>query len=485
MSDFIYDLKLRGIVILGAGVSGVAIVKAARKFNIPFSIVDEKMSSCEIDDRIENIINNFESIAGNPIVIVSPGWKKDNELVIEALSRNWQLMGEIDFAWCLKEQLAPMQKWIGVTGTNGKTTTIQMVESIINSSQIHGVACGNVGVAAVDAVTHEPPYDLLALELSSFQIEWMRLAKLEAAAILNVAPDHIDWHGSFEAYREAKFSLADRARILIINSDDPTIDENYFALTHRKNFVEKVVPFTLGIPGPGEIGLVEEVLVDRAFVKSAENAEAFGELQDVKPLAPHNVSNALAAASLCLAVGDDAPEDFPFTHESVNKGIKEFTVDRHRLELIAQINGISWIDDSKATNPHAAAAALRSFHNVIWIAGGLAKGAQMDELMESVGSRIKAAIVIGADREIIANALTARFPETPCLRVGNGETGLDLMRLVVKAARSIAQEEDVVLLSPACASMDQFKSYADRGDSFARAVKEALFENEAEVESGA
>ena len=474
MSEFIYDLRLRGLVVFGAGVSGSAIVRAARKFDIPVTIIDEKLETLLTDESENEVKKNLESISGNPLCIISPGWKKDHPLVMEASEKSWELIGEIDFAWRLKEELAPHQKWVGVTGTNGKTTTVQMVESIFSASGINGIACGNVGVAAVDVVIHEPPYDLLAVELSSFQIEWMSEAKCEAVAILNIAPDHVDWHGSFEAYRDTKFSLADHAHTVIVNRDDATINEYLSMIAHRNNSAEKFVSFTLGIPGPGEVGLVEEVLVDRAFVASAEHASALGELKDVKPLAPHNVLNALAAGSLALAVGSESRSGFSITPESVNEGIKNFTVDKHRLELISRINQISWIDDSKATNPHAAAAALRSFHNVIWIAGGLAKGAQMDELVDSVGSRIKCAILIGTDKEVIAVEISAKYPNTPIVRVGDGVRGLELMRLVVSAAHEKAEAGDTVLLAPACASMDQFASYADRGDCFAAAVREIV-----------
>jgi len=193
------------------------------------------------------------------------------------------------------------------------------------------------------------------------------------------------------------------------------------------------------------------------------------EVMDVKPTVPHNVANALAAAGLVRALGVNP--------ESIQSALRKFSLGRHRIEEVAVHDGITWINDSKATNPHAAAASLLSSLSSIWIAGGLAKGAEMSELINRCKSRIKAAILIGTDRELIAHELRTQAPEIEIVYIDapstykRGETDNSLMEAVVKAAAERATTGDTVLLAPACASMDQFISYSDRGDRFAAAVK--------------
>jgi UDP-N-acetylmuramoylalanine--D-glutamate ligase len=223
--------------------------------------------------------------------------------------------------------------------------------------------------------------------------------------------------------------------------------------------------YSLDTPAPGEIGLVEELLVDRAFVQDPQEASMFAELAEVKPTIPHNVSNTLAAAALARTVG--------VSHEDIRSAIKAFRPGRHRIETVHTADSINWVDDSKATNPHAATASLLSHESVIWIAGGLAKGAAMDELVERTAKRIKAAILIGTDRALIEAALIKFCPDVPRVLI-DGNSSQELMEKVVSAAQGFAQSGDTVLLAPACASMDQFVSYADRGDRFAAAVKKVV-----------
>ncbi|NBV65923.1 MAG: UDP-N-acetylmuramoyl-L-alanine--D-glutamate ligase, partial [Actinobacteria bacterium] len=233
---------------------------------------------------------------------------------------------------------------------------------------------------------------------------------------------------------------------------------------------------TLQTPRPGEIGLVENLLVDRAFVIDPLEAAMFGELNEVKPTAPHSVSNALAAAGLARAIGID--------HEVIREAIKQFRPGRHRIELVLEQNGIRWIDDSKATNPHAAQACLMSELSVVWIAGGLAKGAEMSDLIAQVGSRLRGVVLIGTDRELIADELQTKFPNVPLIRVDpkpghdRRSASNDFMDQVVREAKLLANVGDAVLLAPACASMDQFVSYGDRGDRFAKSVREIVGNND-------
>jgi UDP-N-acetylmuramoylalanine--D-glutamate ligase len=201
-------------------------------------------------------------------------------------------------------------------------------------------------------------------------------------------------------------------------------------------------------------------------------AAMFCELNEVQPTAPHSVSNALAAAGLARAIGID--------NEVIRSAIKKFRPGRHRIELVLEQNGVRWIDDSKATNPHAAQASVMSELSVVWIAGGLAKGAEMSELIAQVGSRLRAVVLIGTDRELIAHELQSNFPNVSLVRVDpkpghdRSSSDNDFMNQIVTEAKHLAQSGDAVLLAPACASMDQFLSYGDRGDRFAKSVREIV-----------
>jgi UDP-N-acetylmuramoylalanine--D-glutamate ligase len=245
--------------------------------------------------------------------------------------------------------------------------------------------------------------------------------------------------------------------LAILNAGDPEVVLRSSAWQGKKIF------YSLETPAPGELGLVEEILVDRAFVGDTSQAEALAELSDIKPAVPHNVSNALAAAGLARAIG--------VSLDGVKSGLAAFEIDHHRIEKILEKDEITWINDSKATNPHAALASILSHHSVIWIAGGLAKGASMEELVRRGAPRLKAAILIGRDKQLIAEALAKFAPDIPVHVIESATSASDLMNSVVHKAQDVATAGDNVLLAPACASMDQFTSYAERGDLFAQSVR--------------
>ena len=393
---------------------------------------------------------------------MSPGWKSDHHLIIEAESSGVELLNEVDLAWQLRAELVPSQRWIALTGTNGKTTTVEMAAAMLREGGISAIACGNVGTTVIESVESAENYEVLVLELSSFQLHWMREATFVAASILNIAQDHVDWHGGFSQYAEAKLAILDRASTGIFNGDDPEV------VSRTANWQGRKVFFSLDTPGPGEIGVIEDLLVDRAFVNDPQEAAMIAELVDVIPTVPHNVSNALAAAGLARVMG--------VSHESIRLALQNFKLGRHRIENIYEKDEINWINDSKATNPHAAAASLMATISAIWIAGGLAKGADMTDLILRCKSRIKTAILIGKDRELIATELRANAPDVEIVYIDapksyeKGGSDNSLMEAVAQAAKMRAVAGDTVLLAPACASMDQFLSYADRGDRFAKAV---------------
>jgi UDP-N-acetylmuramoylalanine--D-glutamate ligase len=445
-------------LILGAGVTGSAVAKALKSRGGVVTITDDNSVDALKPESID--LSNFDA------VVISPGWRQDHPLVVKVLASSLLILNEIDLAWQIRTEVAPGQKWLALTGTNGKTTTVEMVAKILQTAGLKAVACGNVGDTVIEAVSRKDPYEYLVLELSSFQLHWAKQAQFVSAAILNIADDHLDWHGTFDSYADAKFSILNRAEIAVLNADDQQVVLRANRFTGRKVF------FSLDTPAPGEIGVVEELLVDRAFVSDPMEAAMMCELKDITPTVPHNVSNALAAAALARTVG--------VSHENIQKALQEFKPGRHRIETVFESDSVSWIDDSKATNPHAASASLMSHLSVVWIAGGLAKGADMNSLVERCKGRIKAAILIGADRQLIADALQEHAPKIPRILVDapadytRGGDSNSLMEAVVAQAATLVAPGDAVLMAPACASMDQFISYADRGDRFAAAVQKVV-----------
>ena len=452
--NFIDSLKGAKCILFGAGVTGAPTLDYLKSKGATVISVDEKVQGDGIKHTLEK-----EDLVGVGLAIVSPGWRVDHPLISLVRGAGIEMISEIDLAWKVKQQICPNQRWIALTGTNGKTTTVQMLESMLIESGINAKACGNLGYTAIEAVV-DSRADILALELSSFQLEWSNLAHFEAVAILNIAEDHIDWHQSFENYLAAKLKISQLADLVILNKDDQHLAKS------GKTLSKPITWISLQVPSKGEIGLVENLIVDRAFIK--DDAEALFEISDVTPSVGHNVSNAMAAATLARSVGAKS--------DAIANALRNFKLDHHRLEVVHKSGGITFINDSKATNPHAAIAALYSQMESIWIAGGLAKGAAMDELAQRCKNRIKAAILIGSDAPIIKEALLKQAPNLAIYTTDLNLKGMDVMRSVMSIVKEIAVSGDVVLLAPACASMDQFKNYADRGESFTAAAKQAFNE---------
>ena len=464
-ADFYKSLSEKRIVIAGAGVTGLPVAHALKSRGAEVRFADDRISAVEGFH-----VSTPASIKGADFdaLLVSPGWREDHPLILLAKSEGKAILNEVDFAWFIKNEINPGQKWLALTGTNGKTTTVEMVAHIFASANVNGIACGNVGRTVIESVLSPEKYDVLILELSSFQLHWLEDAEFTSAAILNIAEDHIDWHGTFDSYAQAKVSILDKCVTGILNADDGEVVSRTAHWRGRKIF------YRLDTPSPGEIGLVEELLVDRAFVSDVQEAQVFAELNEIIPTVPHQVSNALAAAGLASTIG--------ISHENIRAALSTFKSGAHRIEKVGVVNEVTWIDDSKATNPHAAEASILSNFSVIWIAGGLAKGAHMHSLIERSKSRLKAAILIGADRALIAAELEKHAPKIPIFLIDTptqyqpGSASNVFMESIVAKAHELSAPGDCVLLAPACASMDQFLSYSDRGDRFQQAVKKVVLD---------
>ena len=394
---------------------------------------------------------------GTDLVVTSPGWRPDAPLLAAATATGIPVIGDVELAWRLRPVFpdGAAQAWLGVTGTNGKTTTVRMLAAMLSAAGLHSAAVGNVGTSAVEAVTQQPPYGVLAVELSSFQLHWSSSLRPVAATVLNLAADHIDWHGDLESYARDKGRIFAPGTIAVCNAED----EWSRRLVAEARALSRVIPFRLGPPGVGEFGVSGDELVDRAFGP----ATVLAQVADVRPAAPHNVTNALAAAALARAYGVEPG--------AVRAGLHAFQPEPHRITLVAEVGGVRYIDDSKATNPHAAAASLAAYPSVVWVAGGMLRGeaADIDDLVHGVVSRLRGAVLLGRDRAIVAQALARHAPDVPVVELASTDTGI--MERVVTEAAALASPGDTVLLAPAAASLDMFPNYGKRGDAFAAAVR--------------
>jgi UDP-N-acetylmuramoylalanine--D-glutamate ligase len=352
------------------------------------------------------------------------------------------VIGEPELAWRIRP--AGAAPWLGITGTNGKTTTVGMLAAVLRAAGLHAVAAGNVGLPLVEAVRAQPAYDVLAVEMSSQQLAWSAGVHFAAGALLNIADDHLDWHDTIDAYAAAKTRIW-AADVAIGNADDTAVDVRLPSGGWRFSLTRNDVEF----------GVVDGQLVQ---LSTADVLVAVDELQ---VRGQHNVANALAAAALARAYGV-APE-------AIRRGLVQFAPGAHRNVLVAQVGGVDFVDDSKATNPHATDASLRSYPSVVWIAGGLLKGAHVDDLVAAHAHRLRGVVLIGRDRGEIARALTRHAPDVPVVDVESTDT--DAMEVAVRRASMLAQPGDTVLLAPSAASWDMFRDYAQRGDLFAAAAR--------------
>jgi UDP-N-acetylmuramoylalanine--D-glutamate ligase len=499
------------VLVAGAGVSGRAAAAALVELGARVTVTDASPAALvDLPAGATALVGpgaGEELPAGTRLVVTGPGRRPDHPLVAAAAAAGVPVVGEPELAWWIgaaapaADGPAPggPPTWLVVTGTNGKTTTTGMLEAILRAAGLDAVACGNIGYPVVDAV--RAGRRVLAVELSSFQLHWSPSVVPAAGCVLNVAEDHLDWHGSMAAYAAAK-ARALRGPVAVAGADDAAA-----AALLAASRAARRVGVTLAEPAPGQLGVVDGVLVDRAFgrgrragpseptgvdvgsrrarrLREDPDGVPLADVAAVRPGGPPGVTDALAAAALARAAGV-APEH-------VAAGLAAYRPGPHRADLVAKVAGVRYVDDSKATNPHAAAASLaaQAPAPVVWIAGGLLKGASVDELVARNAARLRAAVVIGTDRRAIVAALARHAPDVPVVEVAAGDDDPMLparpaapapldpppggpagpLDRAVRRAAALARPGDVVLLAPAAASMDQFRDYADRGRAFAAAV---------------
>nr|WP_203599782.1 UDP-N-acetylmuramoyl-L-alanine--D-glutamate ligase [Streptomyces sp. SID10853] len=460
------------VTVAGMGVSGLPAARALHGLGAEVTVVNEGA-----DERARAQAGELTALGitvrlgdgatlpdGTELIVTAPGWRPDKPLFLAAAEAGVPVWGDVELAWRLRRPGAA--PWLAVTGTNGKTTTVRMLASILRAAGLRTEAVGNIGVSLLDAVLGDEEYDVLAVELSSYQLHWAPSLRVHSAAVLNLAPDHLDWHGSMAAYAADKGRVYEGNTVACVyNAADPATEELVRAADVKEGC--RAIGFTLGAPGPSQLGVVDGILVDRAFVADRQKrAQELAEIADVTPPAPHNIANALAAAALARAYGV-APA-------AVRDGLRAFRPDPHRIEKVADVAGVAYIDDSKATNTHATEASLAAYDPIVWIAGGLAKGASFDDLVGGAAKRLRGVVLIGAERALIAEALARHAPEVPVVDLDRTDTGA--MSAAVREAARLARPGDTVLLAPACASMDMFVNYNKRGEAFADAVRELAAE---------
>jgi len=450
----------RSVLVAGAGIAGTACAEALLARGAQVTVVDRAES-----ERTEALV-----AAGATVVVeepaqlslledadelvVSPGFPPHHPLAAEAVARGLDVYSEPELAWRLQREDAgtvPPPVWLGITGTNGKTTTTTMLAAILGAAGRASAALGNIGQPLVTA----QGYEVIAVELSSQQLHWSRDLAPAAGVMLNLADDHLDWHGSFADYARAKEAIWRSATpsgggVAVGNLDDPRVLDALGRVTGR------AVGFTLAPPADGQLGVVDGWLTDLAF-----GSGLLIEASAIRPPGAHNVANALAAAALALAYGVPA--------EAVGAGLRGYQPEPHRNAFVTTVEGVDYVDDSKATNPHAAYASLTAYPRIVWVAGGQLKGVDVDDLVGSVADRLAGAVLLGVDRQRIAQALARHAPGVPVVDVDGVDDGA--MGQVVRAAAELARPGDTVLLAPAAASYDMFRNYGHRGDAFAEAAR--------------
>ncbi|GHG72295.1 UDP-N-acetylmuramoylalanine--D-glutamate ligase [Alishewanella longhuensis] len=436
-------LTAKRIAVVGLGLSGLATVRFLLSKGVKPVLMDTRKQPAALEqispEKVDGIyLGELDAnrLAQMELIIVSPGLSIKHPALRFARLQGAEVIGDVElFA---RFNTKPV---VAITGSNGKSTVTMLVEAMLKQSGIAAVAAGNIGLPVLEAIA-QPATAVFVLELSSFQLETTDNLHTLASANLNVSADHLDRYTDMAEYAEAKRRIFRHSKLAIYNAED--------ALT-RPGSQQPELALSLKLNQEG-YGIV--VQQQQPWLQIA--GEALLPLSEMSLFGEHNQFNALVAAALTLAAGGN--------RQAIAETLRTFKGLSHRCELVAELNGVRWVNDSKATNigaTHAALAGLRSSvaGKLILIAGGDAKGADVTELQAVLTQDVQELITLGQDGPAIA----ALKP---------GSKTVKTLQQAVRLAADLAKPGDMVLLSPACASLDMFKSYADRGEQFAKAVKE-------------
>ena len=462
------DLKA---VVVGLGKSGFSVVDTLVELGVETAVVG-KTAKPELVDLVGLIGSKFLASESPEVLsklgfqpdfaVVSPGFSPSHPLVRELEKKGILVIGDIELAWRLRDKHDKVAEWIGVTGTNGKTTTSEMTQAMLLESGKTAIACGNIGVPILDAIRDPVGFDYLVVELSSFQLHYLGQISLNVAAFLNIAEDHLDWHGDFDSYWGAKAKIyQNAANVIVFNEQDSKTLE---AAQQAEVAVGcRAVSFSLGAPAMSSVGYVEEFLVDRAFLSDRANTALevceIADIEQISPASSHLLANAAAAATIARACGVE-----PIY---VKQALRSFQLAPHRAQFLGQVGQVRFVNDSKATNAHAAEASLGASESVVWILGGLLKGVNPEPLIIRHGAKLRGVVLLGAETELLEGLFSEHLPALPVVLAAKN----DPMGSAVQSAFEISKPGDTVLLAPMAASMDQFLDYAERGDKFVEAAR--------------
>ncbi len=410
------------IVIVGEGITGTSVAKFLESLALPFSMVDSRKSPF-----------TFETFKGATHLCVSPGVELSEPIIANALNSGAKLISDIDlFAAVVNVPI------VGITGANGKSTVTTMLGDMARTCGKNVGVGGNLGKPALDLL--DDAAESYVLELSSFQLERSHVLNAAAATVLNISADHLDRHDDLENYAKAKQVIFSGDGVMVLNADDEMVSA-------MSNSTRKTITFSIK---------------QKADFYLAENNLMHGEnvlmsISDLPLEGKHNAANALAALALGTAIGLDSAK--------MCDALRHFKALNHRMQKVSTKNGINWVNDSKATNIGACIAALEGYdEKVILVVGGEGKGQDMNELAPVIFAKAKAVILVGKDAHLIESALNLLPEIVPAYHAED-------MREVIAIAAHVAKSGDTVLLSPACASLDQYKNYQDRGNQFAAAIE--------------
>jgi UDP-N-acetylmuramoylalanine--D-glutamate ligase len=447
MTDII-DNACRTLVV-GLGKTGLSVARYLSRHQVPVAVVDSRAQPPGLEELRRELpadvalfLGGFDAQAFERAerIVVSPGVSIQEPMIAAAAARGVPVIGDIElFA---RVASAPV---VAITGSNGKSTVTTLVSAMAQQAGRVVRTGGNIGVPALDLITDSEP-DLYVLELSSFQLETTHSLRPAAAVVLNISADHMDRYPDLAAYSEAKQKVYRNAAVQVVNADDPLASA--LADTGRRQ-----LRFTLGEPAADEFGVRDY----QGTAWLAHGEERIMPVSAIRMAGHHNVVNVLAALALGDAIG--LPVD------AMIEAVNEFRGLPHRMQLIAEHNGVRWYNDSKGTNVGATLAAIGSAEgSVVLIAGGDAKGADLEPLVAPLQLKGRAVVLIGKDAARLQAVLQGHVPVT---------RAMDMAQAVALAA-GLAQPGDSVLLSPACASTDMFRNFEERGEVFIRAVRGQL-----------
>ncbi|MBR1890316.1 MAG: UDP-N-acetylmuramoyl-L-alanine--D-glutamate ligase [Clostridia bacterium] len=421
------QLKNKKVLVYGLGESGRAVIRFLRENHAQVSFYDDNI---EFYSYIGFERNPFDK--QYDFAVVSPGVKcVGNKLLQHLREKNVLVMSEIDFAY-----LNCKGKVIGVTGTNGKTTTCMLTYKILKSAGIQTFLCGNIGLPFTAVVKHTTKKSVVVCEVSNFQLELSRFFRPNVACILNVQEDHLDRHGSFAEYKRVKEKIAENMKKsdkLILNLDD---EETKYMVVHSNYGYFSKTPLKRGVSVKNG-----EIYVNKKSVLKIDKIKLRGE---------KNLENVLASVAIC--------SNFHVRKTAIENAVENFVPASHRMQIIGSFEGVTYVDDSKATNVASTVSCVESFQGagIVLLMGGRGKQIDYAKLFEK-NFQIKEIVCFGEEKDNISSVAES---------FGYKTTKKDTLRQAVESASKIASAGDFVLLSPACSSFDEFESYADRGEKF-------------------